>query len=362
MNVKNMLLPVLMGGVVSLASPALAGGSIGGNCCADLEERVAELEATTARKGNRRVSLKISGLIHRSLVFEDGDVSISDQPVQISRFRFSGKAKISSDLYAGYYVEMGVDDDGKGVTFPGSGLLQLRHNDLYIGSKTYGRLSIGQGSTASDKTAEADLSGTGYVASGALNNYHVLSNLDGFSFTERVKYDSPTIAGFVVSASWQDDEDWDVAAKFGHAFGDFRVAARISYYEEADGDSGVTGSASVLHTPSGLSLTFAAADSAIGTAENIVCGQNVTCGGELKYWYVKAGLQRNIFSMGKTAFAVDYMEFNEGAVEKFGFHVAQYINSANMQVYVSAWDAESDGSIVQLEDEQKVVVGATIHF
>ena len=26
---------------------------LGGDCCADLEERVAELEATTARKGNR---------------------------------------------------------------------------------------------------------------------------------------------------------------------------------------------------------------------------------------------------------------------------------------------------------------------
>ncbi len=29
---------------------------LGGDCCADLEERIAELEATTARKGNRKVS------------------------------------------------------------------------------------------------------------------------------------------------------------------------------------------------------------------------------------------------------------------------------------------------------------------
>ncbi len=357
MHIKNILMPVLVGGAVSLATPVLAGGAIGGNCCADLEERVAELEATTARKGNTRVSLKISGLIHRSIVFEDGDISISDQPVQVSRLRLLGKARISSDLYAGYYVELGVDDDGKGVTVPGSGLFQLRHNDLYIGSKTFGRLSIGQGSTASDKTAEADLSGTGYVVSGALNNYHVLSNLDGFSFTERVKYDSPTIAGFVVSASWQDDEDWDVAAKYSAVFGDFKVAARISYYEEADSDSGVTGSASVLHAPSGLSLTFAAADSSIDTAQTISGSAD-----GLKYWYVKAGLQRKFFSMGKTAFAVDYMEFNDGAVEKIGFHAAQYIDSAAMQVYISAWDADSDGSVAQLPDAQKVIVGATIHF
>ncbi len=34
---------------------------LGGDCCADLEERIADTESTTARKGNRKVSLKISG-------------------------------------------------------------------------------------------------------------------------------------------------------------------------------------------------------------------------------------------------------------------------------------------------------------
>ena len=36
-------------------TPAKA-ADLGGDCCADLEERVAELEATTVRKGNRVVS------------------------------------------------------------------------------------------------------------------------------------------------------------------------------------------------------------------------------------------------------------------------------------------------------------------
>ena len=39
---------------------------LGGDCCADLEERVAELEATTARKGNRKVSLTISGQVNKA--------------------------------------------------------------------------------------------------------------------------------------------------------------------------------------------------------------------------------------------------------------------------------------------------------
>ena len=54
---------LFMGGVAAQAA------DLGGNCCADLEERVAELEATTARKGNRKVSLEVSGHVHEAIVF-----------------------------------------------------------------------------------------------------------------------------------------------------------------------------------------------------------------------------------------------------------------------------------------------------
>jgi hypothetical protein len=39
---------------------------LGGNCCADLEERIAELEATAARKGNRKMSLTIGSSIAKA--------------------------------------------------------------------------------------------------------------------------------------------------------------------------------------------------------------------------------------------------------------------------------------------------------
>ena len=41
---------VAAAGVLSTGAYA---ADLGGDCCADLEERVAELEATTVRKGNR---------------------------------------------------------------------------------------------------------------------------------------------------------------------------------------------------------------------------------------------------------------------------------------------------------------------
>ena len=53
-------------GFVLSGSVSAKAADLGGNCCADLEERVAELEATTARKGNRKVSLTVSGWVNEA--------------------------------------------------------------------------------------------------------------------------------------------------------------------------------------------------------------------------------------------------------------------------------------------------------
>ncbi len=52
---------LLVGGFILAGSITAEAADFGGNCCADLEERIAELEATTARKGNRKVSLSVYG-------------------------------------------------------------------------------------------------------------------------------------------------------------------------------------------------------------------------------------------------------------------------------------------------------------
>ena len=93
------------------AMPAAA-ADLGGNCCADLEERIAELEATTARKGNRKVSLTISGWVNEAVFFwDDGtesNVYVGTNFVEQSRFRVLGEAKINADWSAGYILEIGV--------------------------------------------------------------------------------------------------------------------------------------------------------------------------------------------------------------------------------------------------------------
>jgi hypothetical protein len=57
--------------------PSAMAADLGGDCCADLEERVAELEATVARKGNRRMSLIISGQVSTAVMAWDAGKSIA---------------------------------------------------------------------------------------------------------------------------------------------------------------------------------------------------------------------------------------------------------------------------------------------
>jgi hypothetical protein len=67
---------VLAAVLVPLGSSGILAADLGGSCCTDLEERIAELEATTARKGNRKVSLTISGYIAQEITFwDDGEES-----------------------------------------------------------------------------------------------------------------------------------------------------------------------------------------------------------------------------------------------------------------------------------------------
>ena len=56
-----------------------------------------------------------------------------------------------------------------------------------------------------------------------------------------VRYDSPTFAGFSVSASWGEDDFWDVAARYAGEFNGFKVALATAYSESSDNNSNVIG-------------------------------------------------------------------------------------------------------------------------
>ena len=98
---------VLAGGFATSASAA----DLGGNCCADLEERIAELEATTARKGNRKVSLTISGWVGQQVMWWDDGVETNAYVTSLgttlaTHVKFTGQATIVPGWTAGYVLHI----------------------------------------------------------------------------------------------------------------------------------------------------------------------------------------------------------------------------------------------------------------
>ena len=212
-------LGLVVGGFAFKATPARA-ADLGGDCCADLEERVAELEATTVRKGNKKVSVTLSGWVIKSFNWwDDGDQSsayVGDKGYDLgSRFAITGSATIAPGWSAGYNLTVNVwgtkfatggtslglpvtgasnqfGEGGFGLNSGSSfGSISTLYSFIYIKSDRWGTLNWGHLSPASDnKVVLADISGTVIE----LNSVF----FEGASFILRPKGDKGS-AGSVVS-------------------------------------------------------------------------------------------------------------------------------------------------------------------
>jgi len=422
---------LFMGGVSAQAA------DLGGNCCADLEERVAELEATTARKGNRKVSLEVSGHVHEGiLLWDDGEDSgayIGTINYSRTRFRFKGSAKINADWSAGFLIEVGLRqtgnssgwDQGNGNPDSGnpSGGLDIRHQALYVKSKSIGTVWLGHTSIAVDGIAdiclgcpissthesnlgwggfETRLSATGaqsfsWAQLGAGNN--VAS--DG-ARRQVLKYVSPTVAGFSLSADWgaetvaDGNDRWSAALRYAGEFGAIRVAGGIGYFQNEretkqqgsttvfahDAGADVDGwgaSLSMQHTPTGL---FIAGSYGERTDDGINAGRDTANG-----WSIIGGVAGKWSTLGKTTLWVRYGEYEgaafdsnngglddtQGDSEVISLGVNQKIDAAAMEVYVSYYHIEGDinafgvGATLpagtnSVQDFDAVLFGARIKF
>jgi hypothetical protein len=378
---------VLAGLLLSTASAQAA--DLGGNCCADLEERVAELEATTARKGNRRMSLTISGQVTRSILYwNDGDDSGTyaglDNHNQSTRFIFSGSAKIRPDLTAGFEFmtewaagartsqadQLSPDGGPQGTFLATDGVLAVRTANWWLEDKHWGRVTVGRvnvggpvgtidlGGISTAAHFSPGLVGGAFFVAGTTRLGGVVGPTYGGDRIEGVRYDSRNIGGFVGQATWGEDDLWSASLRYAGEHGGFRLAAGIGY-EEQDGppnqliqlDTGArnmdnewSGSLALMHVATGL---FAQGHYAESEFFN---------GTEAKFWMVQAGITKNWIGLGNTSFygeygeAQDYIKGGSGSavtnvitllpgassdVEFFGLGVVQQIDAAAMEVFLS---------------------------
>ncbi len=406
MKVKSIAAATLL--VASTAwTPAIA-ADLGGDCCADLEERVAELEATTARKGNRKVSLTVSGQVNELVYWwDDGHESnayVGTSGFSSSRFRFLGSAQINADWSAGYLMEIEVVsaqvnkndqdfDDGEIAT-------KVRHSMWYLQSKTLGKISVGHTSHAADDI-------TSSICLGGVCGTASQGNIDGapgmglfFTSTDRlstlfavgdvdranvIRYDTPSIAGFVLSADWGEDDMWSVALRYAGEFNGIKIAAAVGYFEDHDcnGSTGnkctssssgdwkygdyneIRASGAIIHTPTGLFAEGGYVRREFDDVSNA----------DLNYWFVRAGIYQRFIALGKTSLSGEYGSVSNDAFDiggaagygvdlskgdHYGINLVQDIDSAAMNVFIGWRRIETDSHYVDSIDT--IYSGARIQF
>ena len=406
-------------------SPATA-ADLGGDCCADLEERVAELEATTARKGNRKVSLVISGQISQELLFwDDGirnDMYVTGANSSNSRFRFAGTAKISPEVTAGFLYELqvyasassGVNQGNGGDDGGQTAGTTLREAMVWIEHSRLGRVSLGHGSTAGNNAMLVDLSGKGMAASNGVflhpaafriaQGNGAYSGLTWNNFmqgtgdwlntrNEHIQYRTPTIAGFSFGASFGEDNYWDVEGRYSGEFNGVRIASRVAYsvLSEFNGTPGalvctvnceksieqLTGSLSIRHMPTGLFFTGAAGwrDTLNSEVPGLPAG--TVRDSEARFFYLSGGVARNITGLGDTVFYGEYSQWKGAGADvdslilesdkmtHWGVGVVQHVDAAAMEFWLAYknYSLEARGLLPGgAEDLHSVTAGTRIRF
>jgi predicted porin len=390
-------------------APARA-ADLGGSCCGDLEERVAELEATVARKGNRVVSLQIYGQVNKALlIWDDGldsDAYIVDNDTSGTRIGFKGEAAMRPGWKAGFNVEMDVQDaasdqvDNDTDFDDPADQIVIRMSNVYIESERLGRFTIGQQSTAGDGAAEVVLGNSLSNASLYIGNDFLVRFDDGTSTGLRldqwltsldssrddvIRYDSPSIYGFIVSASWGDDDYADIALRYKSEWNSVRIAAAIAYQWDETGDgslfndqtsfgdtNSLYGSISIMHLPTGLYGALSAGNLEVDLGVN----------DSANYWYAQLGVERKVLPYGSTTLYGEYGRYSDFAavfdgdaltdigdseVDRWGFGVVQKFDSAALEIYVQAtfwsFDAvQNNGVALDLEDITTGMIGSRIKF
>jgi len=283
--------------------------------------------------GEERVKLSISGMVNRAVnIVDDGkdtDTYYVDNDNSESRVNFVGTAKIDDDLTLGSRIELTIaPNKASNVdqnTAESGDVFEERWTEVSLASKRFGKLSLGRGFTASYGIASSDLSGTTVIATSTISDLAggmlfrqkgddeltdlringSFNDFNGLARKNRLRYDSPKFYGAHLAVSAVSDDRSDAGLYWGGQGYGFKAAAAagVANPKEDDADLQYTGSMSVLHEETGLNLSLSGG---MKDRDNQSDGTN---------FFVKAGWLAKFFSVGKTAFSVDYTHSNNVPTE-----------------------------------------------
>jgi len=358
-------------------------------------------EVTTSKD---KVSVSMYGQVNRAMTsVSDGNeryLNHVDNDNSSTRFGFKAKANGSDSLTIGANLEWEYQSNASNVvsqvTADRDSGLERRILEAYFDFARVGKFSLGRGSTASDGTSEVDLSGTkvagyslvpawagGYffydTATGLTGTTvsDVMSNLDGNSRKDRLRYDSPKFSGFQISASTfeqpivtngddRHDAAYDIALRYSGKFGDgIKLAGALAYSDYASteladaADKMINGSISVLF--SGISVTFAVGQRDLS---NVAAGDPDS----EKFYYGKLGYMADFWSVGTTAFALDYGNYDEFSgtagdeAKTYSLYAVQKLNDWGTELYAGYRIHKLDRTNTSLDDIGALFLGARLKF
>ncbi len=364
-----------------------------------LEKKV-EKGGSSIKTGTKGGSLELSGQVNRALLFSaDGkqnQVNFVDNDSSSTRFRLKAKYPFDDDISAGSTLEVQIESNSSNTSAGFSQFARdddpnaftLRIAEVWAKSRSFGKVSLGQGKTASDGTSEMDLSGTALVMGsdaedragslcfrrengeqfGVTDTFantcgarfqitRMFDNLDGLDREDRIRYDTPQFYGFQVSTSAISQGGWDVAGRFtGELFDNVKIAAAVAFARAGQTSSidgtQINGSISALHKPTGLNITFAGGNLNQHRETPRVPGAGVSTD-DASFWYVKGGWTGKILDMGKTSVAVDFYRSNNedggngNIATAIGFGGVQKVDRIATELYlgVTRFNLESDALV-----------------
>jgi hypothetical protein len=180
-----------------------------------------------------------------------------------------------------------------------------------------------------------------------------------------VRYDSPTFAGFSASASWGEDDYWDVGLRYAGEVVGFKVAATVVYGEADDLSASPAAFGDNSYTQAGLYIQHIGTG-LFGLANYGNLDDNIT-GNDGDTWYFKGGLRQRWTPLGHTVLYGEYMtsEKDDAFSSEFkwyGAGVVQEIDNAAMSLWLKYRNYEFEDNVNQYEDLSEVTFGALINF
>jgi len=346
--------------------------------------------ANDAIKNSNQNQLTIYGIVTRALLYaEDGERSQLfqvDGSVENTRFGWIADGRLTPDITVQGHIEMdaplsnAAGDINLNGTENADRIWGIRIQVVSASHRRFGKLSLGQGDTASTDRVGVDLSGSGLAVgnnpadmAGGIHFYNkttgartvklgdVFDKIDGIDKDDRLRFDFPEINGLSLAVSHTSAGAQDIGAGYARKFGGFEFEAG-AYFAFISGtsttDEALWGGAGSIKHSSGLSFTLA------GASKN----QKVATRDDANYLWWKIGYSTGLFSVGKTHFGGAHGQYNDFSrngdeATSTGFGIVQDIEPIGSNLWLLVRNHElKQASGNDFDDVFIVSLGTLINF